>query len=379
MIFHVVSLPHTQTTRAFNHCAYTSKVIKFCNMMHDRGHTVYLYASEDNEARCKELIPCITKEEQFNFLGEHDWYRKGMVYAVDYDNKLPYWKRMNTSAIVNIKQRIHDKNDFICLIAGHAQKPIADATAPNFTVEYGIGYEGVFSRYRCFESYAWMHYVYGRLGANQGSFQDAVIPNYFDVDEFPFEAKKDDYFLFMSRMTQTKGYQVAIDVTKHLNAKLRIAGIGGDKVKGSHIEHAGLADSKMRGELLSKAKAVFMPTLYIEPFGGLAIEAMLCGTPVISTDWGAFAENNIHGVTGYRFRSMGEAIWAAQNVGSLDPHIISNYARSNFSLERVGQQYEAYFNQLSDLWDKGWYSHKHSGVSKYSRYKKALDFCKNPS
>ena len=63
MIFHVVSLPHTQTTSAYVHCAYTEKVRKLCNMMKSLGHTVYLYASEENEAECDELITCITKEE----------------------------------------------------------------------------------------------------------------------------------------------------------------------------------------------------------------------------------------------------------------------------------------------------------------------------
>jgi len=47
---HVVSLPHTQTTQKYLACAYTQKIVKFCNMMKFLGNTVYLYASEDNEA-----------------------------------------------------------------------------------------------------------------------------------------------------------------------------------------------------------------------------------------------------------------------------------------------------------------------------------------
>lgn len=50
MVFHFVSLPHTQTTLEYEACAYTSKVRKFCNMMKSLGHTVYLYASVENEA-----------------------------------------------------------------------------------------------------------------------------------------------------------------------------------------------------------------------------------------------------------------------------------------------------------------------------------------
>ena len=62
--FHVVGLPHTQTTKEFSHCAYTQKVRKFCTMMTSLGHTVYLYASEDSDATGRELITVRTKQQQ---------------------------------------------------------------------------------------------------------------------------------------------------------------------------------------------------------------------------------------------------------------------------------------------------------------------------
>jgi hypothetical protein len=68
--FHVVSLPHTQTTLDYEACAYTSKVRKFCNMMKSLGHTVYLYASEDNEADVDELITIAPKADQKKWFGE---------------------------------------------------------------------------------------------------------------------------------------------------------------------------------------------------------------------------------------------------------------------------------------------------------------------
>ena len=43
MRFHVVSLPHTVTAKAFTSCAYTQKVLNFCKMMHSLGHEAVSY------------------------------------------------------------------------------------------------------------------------------------------------------------------------------------------------------------------------------------------------------------------------------------------------------------------------------------------------
>jgi glycosyltransferase involved in cell wall biosynthesis len=142
-------------------------------------------------------------------------------------------------------------------------------------------------------------------------------------------------------------------------------------LEGGHIEHAGYANVARRSELMSRAKAVFVPSYYLEPFGGVSIEPLFCGTPVITTDWGAFPENIIDGKVGYRVRTIGEAVWAAQNVDKLQPEKIRQYAVKNFSLDRVRDLYQAYFEQLYTLWDEeGFYSDWHDGTSKYHRYRR---------
>lgn len=370
--FHVVSLPHTQTTSEYSGCAYTAKVVKFCQMMKSLGHTVYLYASEDNEAPCDELITVITKEEQVTLFGEYDHHSK--FFNIDWNVESAHWGLSNLRAIAEMQSRLGER-DYICLIGGVCQKPIADAFPKHLSVEFGIGYTGVFANHRVFESYAWMHYVHGLLGNDNGTFYDCVIPNYFDVDQFPYSAEKDDYFLFLGRLIDRKGPQIAVEATRRIGAKLKIAGQGADEMESvlsgdlSHVEHVGFADVKKRGELMSRARAVFVPTTYLEPFGGVSIEAMMCGTPVIATDFGAFPENVVDGVTGFRFRTLGEAVWAAEHAQQLNPRTIREYAVNNFGLERVKWQYQAYFEQLATLWEEdGWYSTWNRGVLQYRRY-----------
>ncbi len=344
-VFHVVALPHTNTNADFVTCAYTQKVIKFCAMMMSLDHIVYLYGmdAEKNIAPCTEFIPC----------GTNKFTPENYITAA-FDVKSDHWREMNSKVIREIG-KIQEPHDFICLIGGLCQQPIARAFPEMISVEFGIGYEGVFSDYKVFESYAWMHTVYGqRKGANNadGNFFDCVIPNYFHVPDFPFSDVKDDYYLFIGRLIDRKGFQIAVDVCKHLNKRLLIAGQGDPPEYG---EYVGVVDAKRRGELMSRAKAVFVPTLYLEPFGGVASEAMLCGTPVITTDWGAFTETVIHGQTGFRCRTLQEFITAAEKVHTLDHAAIRKYAIAKWDMEVVKHSYQEYFDRLTLLWKKGWY------------------------
>lgn len=340
MRFHVVSLPHTQTTQEYSWCAYTEKVRKFCNMMTDRGHEIILYASEENEARVSELVTCIGKWD-------------GNPRIPQFGAEVPIFKQMNLKVIEEMKTRIQPR-DFICLIGGSTQKLIADTFPSNMSVEFGIGYSGVFANYKVFESYAWMHSVYGQGGAAaaDGKFFDTVIPNYWDPEDFPYAEEQEDYYLFIGRLIDRKGYKLAAQLCEHMGVKLKIAGNGEPPSYGEYVGEVGPVE---RGELMSKAIAVFVPTIYVEPFGGVHAEANLCGTPVITTDWGVFTETVTNGVNGYRCRTFQEFLDAMEAVKTLDRKKIRKNAQKRFSTKVVAKQYEDYFNRLNLLWGKGFY------------------------
>ena len=347
--FHIVSLPHTQTTKEYNQCAYTQKVRKFCNMMKSLGHTVNLYASEDNEAACDELITCITKKEQEKFLGKEEWFQTKQFYKVPYDETLPFWDLFNTRVIAEIKKRVK-KNDIVCIITGQTQQKIYRAF-PFFTVEFGIGYSGVIAKYKVFESYAWMHYVYGKLNYTTDRIWETVIPNSFEINDFPYEGEKKDYLLFMSRPIKQKGIDIAINIAKKTGKKLIIA--GAEEVKGENIEWVGYADTKKRGELMSKARALLCPTMYVGPFEGVVVEAQLCGTPVITTAWGCFVENVKQGVSGFRCHTLEEFVQAVEDVSKLNSWDIRVFA-SQYSVHTVADLYQKYFERISKPIEQTW-------------------------
>lgn len=357
MIFHVCALPHTHTTTEYVSCAYTAKVINFCRMMKDRGHTVYLYGGELNEAPCDKHIVCVSEADRAAHVGDKHFT------SASFDYNLPFWRNFNDKVIEGIKANRKDNKDFICIIAGYAQKQIADGIPDMMSVEFGVGYGGSFSKFKVFESYAWMHLCYGAARGGDphgvdGNWWDVVIPGYLDPAQFPFSEEKDDYYLFIGRLIDRKGYRIASDVCFDLGKKLVVAGQGEPPLG---CEYVGVVGPEERGRLMSRAKAVFVPTIYIEPFGNVNTEAQACGTPVITTDWGAFTETVIDGVTGFRCRTFGEFKRAAIEAEKLDRYAIRARAVNEYSLDTIGEKYEKYFARLLHLWDKGWYEGREFG------------------
>ena len=349
MRFHVVALPHTQTTKDFATCAFTEKVRRFCIMMTDLGHEVVLYAGEQNEAPVTEHVVCISEQQRAAAVGDAHYT------TASFDTDLPHWQVFNATVINRMRERIEPK-DFICLIGGYAHKPIADAFPTHTSVEFGIGYGGTFAKFKVFESYAWLHSIYAgwkNPTTADGSFFDAVVPGYLEPEMFP-EGKGDgDYYFFIGRLIERKGYNIAQEVCERLGKRLIIAGPG--TPNGGYGEFVGNVGPEQRAELMGGAIALFAPTTYIEPFGNIVVEAQTCGTPTITTDWGAFTETNINGVTGYRCHTLAEFVQAAEDVKSLDRAAIRKQAIEKYSLDAVGVQYERYFKRLLTLWDDGWY------------------------
>lgn len=349
MRFHVVSLPHTQTTAAFPSCAFTQKVVRFAKMMTDLGHEVFLYAGDQNEAPCTEHISCISEKRRAEIVG-------GKHYT-EADWNHPHWQGFNANVIGQMYERIEPR-DFICLIGGYSHKPIADAFPNHLSVEFGIGYAGTFAKYRVFESYAWMHTVYGSdpggPAGKDGSWWDAVIPNQFeDPDQTLGPIGSDGgYALYVGRLIDRKGYRVAQEVCEHKGVKLILAGPGPQSGYG---EFVGEVDAHRRNQLMAGARCLFAPTQYIEPFGTVHIEAMACGTPIISTDWGVFPDTVQNGVHGFRCRTFREFCDALDQVAGLDRKRIRDDAFARFSMPVVAKQYESYFTRLSTLWGQGWY------------------------
>ena len=347
MRFHVVSLPHSQTTKEYDTCAFTAKVRKFCDMMSSLGHQVVLYAGDENEAQVTELVTCITREEQQD-LGVPGPER---VFDASFDSRDPQWVLFMRRCAASLGA-LKEKGDFLCMMGGTNHQPLAAANPDLIPVEFGIGYPGSWAPFRVFESYAWMHASYGAqqgLQAANGNFYDTVIPSYFEPEMFPLGRGKGDYLLYIGRLTARKGLEVVNATAKRTGLELVVAGDGDATCIPDGARYVGHANPSQRARLYMEARATMVPTLYVEPFGSVACESMLCGTPVLTTDWGAFTETVEQGMNGWRCRDIGEFAWAAKNARSLSRKGIRRDALKLYSMDAVRHQYERYFKRLAGL------------------------------
>lgn len=355
--------------------AFGTKVINMAKILRRLGHKIIFYGVEGSEVECDEFVQVSDKN---NLLLTYGPWDKTKIYKENYGD---YCHRIfNENCIKEINKR-KKTGDFLLICHGTFHQEIANTVNIPDTIEIGIGHRSSFARFRIFESEFQRAWTYGRedndLNPNpipgsrvkgNGNFYDCVIPGFFDPNDFEYCEKKDDYFLYLGRVISLKGIFVAQQVCEKLNKRLVVAGFGYSKdanetdnkafedlLKLPNVEYVGFAGKEKRKELMAHAKALFLPTLYLEPFGYVVLEANLSGTPVITTDFGAFPETVKDGINGYRCRGFKEFILAAQNCwdGKVNPKDCRDWGMK-YTLDKTAPLYKRYFTSILELVGKGW-------------------------
>jgi glycosyltransferase involved in cell wall biosynthesis len=351
-------------------CAFTQKIVKLSKMLLSLGHEVILYGAEGSDAPCTEFVQTHTLSEIRQEWGSgdnrfelgYDWQQEGFRHDFN-TTKAAVTHRYYRMAARAINERKND-DDFLLLMQGVYQKPIADDVGLYLTCEPGIGYRGSYCNFRAFESAYLMNFTYGSEHPGQsinGNYYDRVIPNYFDGKDFPLCEDKEDYFFYIGRMIERKGVYTAIKVADELGRRLVLAGQGTLPIDSPNCEFIGYVDPEERATLMGRARAVFVPTVYLEAFGGVNVEAQLCGTPVITTNFGVFPETVVQGVTGFRCDTLSDFVQAAKRVGELDPQAIRWHAE-RYLMDNVKHEFNKWFCDLHQLYlsaqdssVKGWH------------------------
>lgn len=159
---------------------------------------------------------------------------------------------------------------------------------------------------------------------------DQVIYNSFNVSSYCAEQKKQNSIIYVGRLTKGKGVQVLIEAYQRLQMKQKpVLDIVGDGVLKSSILALNNENIRMHGQLdyektlkkISEAKVLVAPSLWEEPFGRVALEALMLGIPVICSESGGLSEIVDHKMNGLVVKST------PQKVSSALRHVLSHYGQ----------------------------------------------------
>jgi glycosyltransferase involved in cell wall biosynthesis len=348
---HLVGIFHTQHSQAYSHCAFTGKALRFPRMMQGQGYAVIEYSNEGSESTADEHVNMLTAAEFSQLYGSRaptDFHGNDATIGSEGH------KQFESRLVCELRERLKPQ-DIICHPFGHAHQRLMVEFPAHQHVETGIGYPTLMpNSFRIFESYAWMHYHQGKEKRN-GKNYEWVVPNYYDLDDWDVSTQPGDYLAFLGRITELKGIDTIRAIADHSPWPIVLHGQG-DPSRWAHpnIEYRGPLSGRDRSKFLGGARALLAPSVFTEPFCGMAVEAMLCGTPVVSVDYGAMTETVQDGM-GFRCHTLQDWVDGITEAGELDRAAIAHRARAKYSLESCGKRYKKIFQQLNALYRKGWY------------------------
>jgi glycosyltransferase involved in cell wall biosynthesis len=181
----------------------------------------------------------------------------------------------------------------------------------------------------------------------------AVIHHGLDVDRVPVGEGEGGYALFLGRMHPDKGVDIAIAAAQASGMPLRIAAKMSEPherqyfdaqvapLLGASVEFVGEVGGAEKFELLGAATCLFNPVRWAEPFGLVMIEALACGTPVVTSDRGAAPEIVDNGETGFLCQSerVDGLVSALHRVPTLDRARCRAVAEQRFSADRMSAEH----------------------------------------
>jgi len=160
-----------------------------------------------------------------------------------------------------------------------------------------------------------------------------------------------DVILYASRSNPVKGPHLALEALKILaeegyKAKMIMTGCKGSWVE-AYAKRIGVSKyveltDKMPPEkfyrLMSRARAVVMPSIWPEPFGRVPVEANRLGTPAVVTNRGGLPETVVDGETGLVVEpnpnALARALSRYINGGAVDAHRIAELSLRHLEPEK---------------------------------------------
>lgn len=178
----------------------------------------------------------------------------------------------------------------------------------------------------------------------------SVIYPGIDVERFDRTSDPDDDFLlYVGRVTESKGISRGIPVARALGVDFHVVGPIVDReyaasLDGDVVFHGEVDDDELV-ELYQDALALAYFTRYREPFGLAPVEAMACGTPVLTSGRGGTGETVVDGETGIVADDPDEHLRRLGELDEIRPGDCRERAKT-FSNARMVDRYVDEYDRL---------------------------------
>lgn len=173
---------------------------------------------------------------------------------------------------------------------------------------------------------------------------DAFVYNGLDPEEFFFRRRKEQWDLFLGRLHSAKGYHWAVEAARKTGRRLIVAGGWRPSFRGP-VKYVGEVDGGRKRALLARARCLWMPAQWDEPFGLTTIEALFSGTPVLATRRGALPEVVTPEVGAFA-DTLEQMLVVADTIGTRDPQACRDHAHRYFTHLVMAEEYVRVYRLL---------------------------------
>ena len=181
---------------------------------------------------------------------------------------------------------------------------------------------------------------------------DRFVWNGIDPADFIYSETKDNFFLFLvagdlQKARVYKGLDIAFWIAKETGIKLVVAG-GSENVWENTVfakaceengaQFLGRIHGELKAEKFTAAKALLFPTQVNEAFGLPVAEALMSGTPVITSNRGAMPEV-LDPLGGFICAEETDYLNAVENLGQIKSSDCRQLALTRFHYLDMAQNY----------------------------------------